>query len=149
PSFLEAPRGLSHAAGRLVHYGFAASTTRVSLYLTPCSLVQFFAGPLGGLLGARLGPKWPLAIGSSFSALGAFALARWHASPAEVVIALTFVGLGYGICLAGVPRLLSDAVEPTQTGVTVGLMPVANASGGILGGQLVALLLTAYTFAGT
>src|SRR5205814_328759 len=63
PNFVETPRGLSPSLAHLVDYGFGASATKAGLYLLPSSIVLLFAGPIGGLLGRRLGFKWPLALG--------------------------------------------------------------------------------------
>ena len=44
----------------LVHFGFDASATKAGLYLLPSSITLLFAGPLAGLIGRRIGSKWPL-----------------------------------------------------------------------------------------
>jgi MFS family permease len=45
-------------------YGFASSATGAGLFQLPQSVVLIASGPLGGQLGARLGFKVPLALGS-------------------------------------------------------------------------------------
>jgi len=75
PNFVETPHGLSNAVAQVVNYGFDASATKAGLYLLPSSIVLLFAGPLAGLLGRRLGFKWPLALGmlTIAAASGSFA----------------------------------------------------------------------------
>ena len=63
PRFAEAPGGLPADLAAKVDYGFDASATTIGLYLLPGSLLMLFAGPAAGLLGRRVGSKWPLAIG--------------------------------------------------------------------------------------
>lgn len=145
PHFVEAPYGLSAQEARLVDYGFGVSSSQVGLYLAPAVFVQFFAGPLAGLLGARLGSKWPFALGLGLEACGAAALARWHAAPAEVIAGMFVVGTGFGLIAASGARLVVDAVAPTETGVVTGMNSLALSFGGVAAGQLVAVLLAADT----
>src|SRR5205814_829182 len=63
PNFVETPRGLPDATASLVDYGFGASATKAGLYLLPSSLLMLIAGPAAGLIGRRIGFKWPLAAG--------------------------------------------------------------------------------------
>ena len=145
PHFVEAPYGLSAQEARLVDYGFGASSSQVGIYLAPAVFVQFFAGPVAGLLGARLGSKWPFALGLGLEACGAAALARWHAVPAEVIAGMFVVGTGFGLLAASAPRLVADAVAPTETGVVTGMNSLALSFGGVAAGQLVAVLLASDT----
>src|ERR671935_1775609 len=61
PNFVEMPNGVPARFAGLVQYGFHASATKAGLYLLPSSITLLFAGPLAGLLGRRVGMKWPLA----------------------------------------------------------------------------------------
>jgi EmrB/QacA subfamily drug resistance transporter len=50
-------------------FGFAASVTEAGLFLLPSTAVMLFAGPIAGVLGARLGSKLPLIAGTLFASL--------------------------------------------------------------------------------
>ena len=76
PNFVEMPHGLGATASRVIHYGFDASATKAGLYLLPSSLTLLFAGPLAGLIGKRVGFKWPLAAGMLLIAASAGSLGR-------------------------------------------------------------------------
>src|SRR2546423_13412260 len=87
PNFVETPRGLPHSLSQLVGYGFGASATKAGLYLLPSSIVLLFAGPLAGLLGRRLGFKWPLALGMLTIAAASGSFAALHDHPWEILAA--------------------------------------------------------------
>ena len=63
PNFVQTPHGLPSSIQRMVDYGFDASATKAGLYLLPSSITLLFAGPIAGLIGRRIGSKWPLAAG--------------------------------------------------------------------------------------
>jgi xanthine/uracil permease len=63
PNFVEMAHGFPRSVQRVVDYGFDASATKAGLYLLPSSITLLFAGPLTGLIGRRVGYKWPLSAG--------------------------------------------------------------------------------------
>ena len=145
PNFVETPRAYGGAAAHVLKYGFNASATKGGLYLLPSSLTLLFAGPLAGLLGRRLGSKWPLALGMIFVAAAAGSLALWHARPWQVLAAMPVLGVGVGFAFAAMATLITEAVRPGETGVATGMNTVMRTVGGVIGGQMGAALLSAYT----
>jgi EmrB/QacA subfamily drug resistance transporter len=133
----------------VVHYGFGASATRAGLYLLPSSVLLLFAGPVAGLIGRRIGSKWPLAIGLAVVAVAAGMLAFWNDRPWQVLAAMPLLGVGVGFAFASMATLITEAVRPTETGVATGMNTVMRTVGGVIGGQVGAALLSAYTVAGT
>ena len=104
---------------------------------------------MAGLLGRRLGSKWPLALGMIFVAVAAGSLALWHARPWQVLAAMPVLGVGVGFAFAAMATLITEAVRPGETGVATGMNTVMRTVGGVVGGQMGAALLSAYKISGT
>ncbi|MBW8741585.1 MAG: MFS transporter [Acidobacteria bacterium] len=138
PNFVE-------SAQHVVHYGFNASATKAGLYLLPSSITLLFAGPVAGLIGRRVGSKWPLAMGLALVAVAAAMLAFWNDEPWQVLAAMPLLGIGVGFAFAAMATLITEAVRPTETGVATGMNTVMRTIGGVVGGQVGAALLSAYT----
>lgn len=149
PRFVEAPGGVPAEVAARVDYGFGASATTTGLYLLPGSLLMLFAGPAAGLLGRRIGSKWPLAIGMALIAISAATLAALHAAPWHVVAAMAGMSLGVGFAFAAMAALITEAVPPTETGIATGINTVMRTVGAVIGAQVGAAILTADTLAGT
>jgi EmrB/QacA subfamily drug resistance transporter len=149
PNFVETPNGLADSIARMVDYGFAASATKAGLYLLPSSIVLLFAGPLGGLMGRRVGFKWPLALGMLLVAVASASFAVFHDAPWQILVAMPLLGAGVGFAFAAMATLIVESVRPEETGVATGMNTVMRTVGGVIGGQIGAALLTAYTIDGT
>src|SRR5438045_1665383 len=149
PNFVETPRGLPAATARLVDYGFGASATKAGLYLLPSSVTLLFAGPAAGVIGRRIGSKWPLAAGMLLSGVSAVMLAVWNSETWEILLALAVLGIGVGFAFAAMATLITEAVKPTETGVATGMNTVMRPVGGVIGGEVGAALLAAHTVRGT
>ena len=149
PRFVEAPGGLPPAIAERLGYGFAATATTTGLYLLPGSLLMLFAGPAAGLLGRRVGSKWPLALGMAFVAVSATGLAVFHDEPWQVVLAMSGLSVGVGFAFAAMAALITEAVEPTETGIATGINTVMRTVGAVVGAQVGAAILTATTLEGT
>ena len=149
PGFVQAPADLPGVIASRLGYGFGASATTTGLYLLPGSLLMLFAGPLAGIFGRRVGSKWPLAIGMALIMLGAGALAAFHDEPWQIVAAMACLSVGVGFSFAAMAALITEAVEPTETGVATGINTVMRTVGGVMGAQIGAAILSADTLAGT
>jgi len=149
PNFVEIPHGLPGSLQDLVHFGFDASATKAGLYLLPSSITLLFAGPLAGLIGRRIGSKWPLTAGLVFVAAAAASLALLHDEPWQILAAMAVLGVGVGFAFAAMATLITEAVRPSETGVATGMNTVMRTVGGVIGGQVGAALLAAHTVPGT
>jgi len=149
PNFVEIPHGLVHATQQLVDYGFDASATKAGLYLLPSSVALLFAGPVAGLIGRRIGSKWPLAWGLLLVAASAASLAFLNDRPWQILAAMPVLGIGVGFAFAAMATLITEAVRPSETGVATGMNTVMRTVGGVVGGQVGAALLAAHTIRGT
>src|SRR5205085_2506526 len=133
----------------LVHYGFHASATKAGLYLLPSSITLLFAGPVAGLVGRRIGFKWPLAAGMLLAGASAGSFSLWHDHPWQILAAMPFLGIGVGFAFAAMATLITASVRATETGIATGMNTVMRTVGGVIGGQVGAALLTAYTIRNT
>jgi EmrB/QacA subfamily drug resistance transporter len=149
PNFVQTPHGLPSSIQAMVDYGFDASATKAGLYLLPSSITLLFAGPIAGLIGRRIGMKWPLAAGLALVAAAAGSLARWNDEPWQILAAMLVLGVGVGFAFAAMATLITEAVRPTETGVATGMNTVMRTVGGVVGGQVGAALLAAHTIPGT
>jgi EmrB/QacA subfamily drug resistance transporter len=132
-----------------VGYGFGANATTTGLYLIPSAVVGFLTGPLAGVLGNRLGSKWPLASGMALGGVGAGMLALFHAAPWHVVLGMTVLGAGVPMAFAAMANVVVESVRQSETGVATGMNTVMRTVGGVIGGQAGAAILTGDTIAGT
>jgi EmrB/QacA subfamily drug resistance transporter len=149
PNFVEIPHGLPGNLQDLVDFGFDASATKAGLYLLPSSITLLFAGPAAGLIGRRIGSKWPLTAGLVLVAVAAGSLALLHGEPWEILAAMAVLGIGVGFAFAAMATLITEAVRPSETGVATGMNTVMRTVGGVIGGQVGAALLAAHTVRGT
>jgi MFS family permease len=117
--------------------------------LLPSSVTLLFAGPLAGIIGRRVGSKWPLASGLALIAASAGSLALWHDRPWQILASMPVLGVGVGFAFAAMATLITEAVRPTETGVATGMNTVMRTVGGVVGGQVGAALLTAHLVPGT
>jgi MFS family permease len=130
------PAELPPQAARGSEHGFDASVTMTAVLLLPGALVLLPEGAAAAWVGGRLGPRAPLAIGLGVAAAGASPLALSHATAWQVVVFYLVVGLGSGLALAALPRLLGGLVPATQTATVNGINTVARTVGGALGAQV-------------
>jgi MFS family permease len=149
PSFVQTGTGLPADVAARVDYGFGATATMTGLYLLPGSLLMLVAGPFAGLLGRRIGSKWPLAIGMALIALSAAMLATLNDEPWQIVVAMAGLSVGVGFAFAAMPALITDAVAATETGIATGINTVMRTVGAVIGAQVGAAILTAQTLDGT
>ena len=129
PTFVQMGAGLPEAIASQIHYGFAASVIVAGLYLLPSSAVMLVVGPVGGILEGRVGARALTGVGFVVLALGALALAVAHSDGAQIVVAMTLIGIGVGLVYAMLAKLIVDAVPREVTGVAMGMNTVMRTIG--------------------
>ena len=149
PLFSQMPSGLPAAAASLVTYGFGASVTVSALYLLPGALVMLPAGPFGGVLGRWVGFRVALAIGLLVTATGSALLAAFHAEPWQLMLGYAIGAGGVAIAFGAMPKLIADAVSPTETGIATGMNTVVRTVGSVIGSQVAVTLLASDTIGRT
>ncbi|MBC2638115.1 MULTISPECIES: MFS transporter [unclassified Rhodococcus (in: high G+C Gram-positive bacteria)] len=134
PQFLQTPT----SAG----YGFGASVTESGLMLLPVSAGMFLLGLASGRLAARLGSKNLLIAGSLVSAIGYFVVAFLHQTEIDIYLAMSLVGIGFGLAFSAMSNVVVGAVSPEQTGVASGMNANIRTIGGALGAAFMASVVT-------
>ncbi len=148
PGFFQLPRGLPDDLAALGDYGFGTTVTVAGLWILPTSAVIVVSGPVAGLIGRRYGSRPPLVAGMVLLAVGSAMIALFHDTPLQVSACFAICGVGIGFSFAAMPRLVSDAVSPSETGVANGMNTVIRTVGGVVGAQVGAAVLTASAVAG-
>ncbi|WP_217913618.1 MFS transporter [Miltoncostaea marina] len=148
PGFFQLPRGLPDDLAALGDYGFGTTVTVAGLWILPTSAAIVISGPVAGLLGRRYGSRLPLTAGMVLLAAGSAMIALFHATPLQVSACFAVCGVGIGFSFAAMPRLVSDAVPPSETGVANGMNTVIRTVGGVIGAQIGAAVLTASAVGG-
>jgi len=130
--FVEAPMGS--------RYGFDASVLDASVeFLLPGALAAAVTALLAGRYIERYGPRAVVAAGACAGAVGFTALAIWHTSPWQVVVAglLTnaYISLGYG----ALPVLvLQNGVAQHETGIATSLNAIFRKVGSAIAAAMLA-----------
>lgn len=148
PNYYQLPGDLPADLAGYADYGFDTSVTVAGLWMLPTSAAILASGPVAGMIGARHGSRGPLVVGMLLMALGSAGIALWHAEAWQPATAFVLCGVGLGFAFAVMPKLIMDAVRPTETGVATGMNTVVRTIGGVIGAQVGAVLLAASEPAG-
>jgi EmrB/QacA subfamily drug resistance transporter len=140
PEFVEAPS----SAG----YGFASSVTGAGLFMLPSTSAMLVAGPIGGRLSNKVGPRVLLVAGCAFLLVSFVMLAAAHSEPIEIYVATGLLGFGVGLAFAALANLIVEVVPPSQTGVATGMNTVMRTVGGAVGTTVGGAILTATVVGG-
>ncbi|CAA9473548.1 MAG: hypothetical protein AVDCRST_MAG65-938 [uncultured Solirubrobacteraceae bacterium] len=130
-------------------YGFGMTVTQAGLVMLPSSAIMLFAGPIGGLLGARIGFRYVLMIGTVLAGSSFLMLAYTHQHVWEFILAGVLMGAGISLSFASMANLIVGAVPPQDVGIATGINTIMRTMGGAFGAALVTALLTAETIPGT
>ena len=76
-------------------------------------------------------------------------MALWHAEPWQIIVTFAIGSIGVAAAFAAMPRLIVDAVSPTETGIATGMNTVVRTVGGVVGAQIGATLLASMTVGAT
>jgi MFS family permease len=121
--------------------GFGASTTMIGLYMLAWAVPGLGAPAFGGMLGRRFGAKWPMVAGCACIAAGLAILARWNATPFDVIVGLALIGFGLPIVTSASASITLESVRQSETAVALGINNVSRQLGGLIGGQAGAAIL--------
>jgi EmrB/QacA subfamily drug resistance transporter len=149
PNFVQLPSGLPPEIAAALDFGFGASPVEAGLFFLPSSVAMMIAGPLGGVLGTRLGRAVPLRIGIVLASLALALLATQHDEPWMVYVWLSFMGVGLAFSFAALGTLVIDYSGAGETGVASAMNTIMRTIGAALGSQVAAAIISAHTLAGT
>jgi EmrB/QacA subfamily drug resistance transporter len=141
PQFVQTPDG----AG----YGFGMSVTGAGLVMLPSAATMLWAGPLGGVLGGRLGFRSVLMLGTVLAGSSFVVLAAAHREVWQFVLAGVLMGAGISFAFASMANLIVSSVPPRDVGIATGINTIMRTMGGAFGAALVTALLTAETLPGS
>ena len=130
-------------------YGFGMTVTQAGLVMLPSAAIMLFAGPVGGILGGRIGFRYVLMLGTALAGASFLMLAFSHQHVWEFIVAGVLMGAGISFAFAAMTNLIVVSVPPQDVGVATGINTIMRTMGGAFGAALVTALLTAETIPGT
>ncbi len=130
-------------------FGFSYSATQAGLVMLPAAMMMLFAGPLSGMVGSRIGNKYPLAIGGVIAGVGLAGVGLMHETVLPIILWNVVSAVGVGLAFAAMPNLIMESVPMSRTGEATGFNALTRSVGSSLGSQAVASILTGSIIAGT
>lgn len=149
PQFSQMGAGLPPEMAELVTYGFAASVTMSAIYLLPGAAVMLPMGPASGIVGRRVGFRWALVIGLLLSAVGCALMALFHTAPWQLMLFYALGAGGVAMAFGAMPKLITDAVDVSETGIATGMNTVVRTLGSVIGAQVAITLVASQHIPGT
>ncbi|WP_424805320.1 MFS transporter [Rhodococcus sp. 27YEA15] len=119
--YLQQARGMSPALA-------GAVTLPMAVAATVCA-------PLAGILVGRVGPRLPLLIAGSFTALGGLRLILLDNTTgvATLLVAYLFIGIGFGFANAPITNTAVGGLPASRAGLAGGIASSARQFGAVLG----------------
>jgi len=125
PAMVQAPRSTG--------YGFGSSISGSGWFILCLTAFMFLASLWSGPLVRAIGARLLLIIGSGIDASGFLLLALERGRPWEVVIEMSWLGIGAGLLLSSASALVVAAVPPAETGMASGMNANFRTIGGSIG----------------
>ena len=123
-------------------YGFGASITESGLIVLPMAVTMFIFGTLSGSLSARFGAKNILFAGAIVGIAPFLIMAFASTQIWEVAVAMTLMGVGFGLAFSAMSNIIVVAVPANQTGVASGMNANIRTIGGSIGAAVMASIVT-------
>jgi MFS family permease len=117
-------------------YGLGLSTIGIGWILLPNGLAALFAGWLGGRVVDRVGPCALVAAGALLGIVAYVWFAYEHDARAALMVGAAVLGLGWGLVLTGVFRVVMGGAGPDQTSVAFAVNTVVRFVAVSVGGQV-------------
>jgi EmrB/QacA subfamily drug resistance transporter len=111
------------------------SSTAAGAALLPLPLVLTVASPLAGALAGRIGPRWPLTVGSLLTATGLLLMTRVTAASSywtTTLPAMLVISAGMAGAVAPLTSAVLGAVDAEHTGSASGLNSALARTGGLV-----------------
>jgi EmrB/QacA subfamily drug resistance transporter len=126
------------------------SSTAAGAALLPLPLVLTVASPLAGALAGRIGPRWPLAVGSLLTATGLLLMTRVTAASSywtTTLPAMLVISAGMAGAVAPLTSAVLGAVDAEHTGSASGLNSALARTGGLVATALLGDVLALHGLA--
>ena len=130
----------------LLIVGAHYSATAAGAALLPFPLIVALASPLIGGLAGRIGPRWPLAIGSLVAAGGYCLMLRIDGTGSywtSILPAILVVSLGMAGAVAPLTTAVLASVDAAHTGSASGFNSAVSRTGGLITTALLGVVLGA------
>ncbi|WP_280417730.1 MFS transporter [Nocardia carnea] len=137
PLMMESPR----VAG--ISYGFGLSALGYALWTSPLGVGTMVAGPLGGLVAKRVGPRTSLIMAMTAFTVVLGLLAFVHEYRWQISILVACLGIGMGFFYASGSNLVVEAVPASKTSASAGVLGCSNSLGVATGVTVLGAVLSA------
>lgn len=141
PRFVQAPHHVAAHVARHLHYGFGADPTAAGLFLLPVGIGVLCAGPFGGVLGRRIGGKWPFTAGLALLVVASTLLAFVHGERHAFAVWVFLTGVGFGLSIGAAGVFVTQAVDENQTAIANAFNSLTRLVIGGIGAQISAAIL--------
>lgn len=149
PRFVQVPRHLAANVARQMPYGFGADPTAIGLFLLPVGIGVLWAGPIGGVLGRRIGGKWPFVAGLCLLVPASLLLAFVHGDRWVFAVWVFLVGSGFGLTIGAAGVFVTQAVNESQTGIANAFNSLTRLVFGGIGAEVAAIIMRSQHVPGT
>ncbi|MFE5700760.1 MFS transporter [Rhodococcus koreensis] len=122
--------------------GLDESVVVSGLLMLPMPVAMFVFGTLSGSIIKKMGPRVPVVAGSTILLAGCAVLTVFHDDLRHILLSCGIIGVGFGLIQSALANTVLAAVEPTETGVAIGMNTNMRIVGGTLGIQGTILVLT-------
>ncbi|SCW81298.1 Major Facilitator Superfamily protein [Sphingobium faniae] len=122
--------------------GLGVGAALTGVYKLPSNIISLGAGPLGGWLFVRFGPRAAVLTGTTLCCVSWAALILWHDELIGVLALTVAVGAGMAITLSAVPNLVLAIVPHERSSEAAGLLQVTRTLGVAAGAQIAATILS-------
>jgi predicted MFS family arabinose efflux permease len=124
-------------------YGFGSDALGAGLTLLPMTAGTLLAAGAVSVLIRRVGPKWPMVVGTVVATATFAFLLAWHTEHWNFYLATGLLGLGLGLAFGAIPTLLNSGVTPEQTSVANSVNQTLRSIGGSIGTAVATAILAA------
>jgi MFS family permease len=129
-------------------YGFGSDALGAGLTLLPLTAGTLIAAFAVSALIKRIGPKWPMVLGTIVATATFVFLLVFHTEHWHFYAATGLLGLGLGLAMGAMPTLLNSGVTPEQTSVANSVNQTLRSVGGSIGTAVATAILAANTMPG-
>jgi MFS transporter, DHA2 family, methylenomycin A resistance protein len=121
---------------------------QTGLAFVPLAVVAFGTSIFAGELTARVGPKWPMVVGSAMASLGSFVLllVGEETSYPLILVNLLIVGFGGGLMQPSSTAAVLSSAPTGSTGIASAVVNASRQVGGLLGVALLGSLVAGGSF---
>ncbi|MDG6905439.1 MAG: MFS transporter [Nitrososphaerota archaeon] len=136
--------GIAYIMSLYLQLGLGYSPAYAGLILLAQPVLMVISSPFGGYLSDRVEPRYQTTAALALMCMAIIGLStlNLNSTPADIVIRLIFLGLGYGFFSSANTNALVGAVQKAQYGVASGIQATMRNTGQAISLALVTYLLS-------